>query len=188
MRGNLIRAGGLPVALPHGLGRRREHLPRVEHLHQPEVRHSQHHAHDACGSRWKGRQQGSAKGRRRSARWKVPGVWIRVRARWAVRATSRTGHDGGQLRALDLLAVLCRGRGFGGGSLILARAKNHGTSVPAVADASFSAGAGGNGARGSDGADGAGPRGGRRAASCEDDGVVGDDGGHRAFDDVRRAV
>ena len=50
MRGELIRAGGLPVALPHGLGRRREHLPRVEHLHQPEVRHSQHHAHDACGS------------------------------------------------------------------------------------------------------------------------------------------
>ena len=188
MRGELIRAGGLPVALPHGLGRRREHLPRVEHLHQPEVRHSQHHAHDACGSRWKGRQRGSVTGRRRSARRKVPGVRIRVRARWYRWGTSRTGHDGGQLRALDLLAVLCRGRGFGGGSLILASAKNHGTSVPAVADASLGAGAEGDGARGSDGRDGAGPRGGRRAASREDGGVVGDDGGHRAFDDVRRAA
>ena len=65
MEGELILASALPVALPHGLGRRREHLPRVQHLHEPEVRHGQHHAHDACGSGLKGREGSASFARRR---------------------------------------------------------------------------------------------------------------------------
>ena len=65
LEGELILASALPVALPYGLGRRREHLPRVQHLHEPEVRHGQHHAHDACGSGLKGREGSASFARRR---------------------------------------------------------------------------------------------------------------------------
>ena len=114
------------------------------------------------------------------------------------RASSRTGHDGGQLRALDLLAVLLwlpgggRDGGFGGGRLVLARSNDRGARPIAVGGhrrvESPWGGADANGARGSDDGDDACPRRGSRAASRDDGGVVEDDGGHLAVGCAARVL